>query len=44
MGWEEEINELRRREAVHGLALLAIKFNDLDQIRDFGEKVLEQLR
>jgi probable F420-dependent oxidoreductase len=41
---EEMVDELRRREEVHGLSLLAINFADLDQIRDFGEKVLEQLR
>ena len=41
---EEMADELQRREQVHGLSLLAINFADLDQIRDFGEKVLAKLR
>jgi len=41
---EEMADELRRREAAHGLSLLAINFTDLNEIRDFGEKVLAKLR
>ncbi|HUI25595.1 MAG TPA: LLM class flavin-dependent oxidoreductase, partial [Candidatus Kryptonia bacterium] len=40
---EEMIVELRRREAVHGLSLLAINFTNLDQVRDFGERVIAKL-
>jgi probable F420-dependent oxidoreductase len=40
---EEMIAELRRREAMHGLELLAINFSSPQQIRDFGEKVLPHL-
>ncbi len=41
---DEMIAELRRREAVHGLALLAINFSERQQIRDFGDQVLAQMR
>ena len=37
---DEMIAELRRRERLHGLALLAINFSSPQQIRDFGERVL----
>ena len=37
---EEMIAELKRRERVHGLSLLAINFTSPQQIREFGEKVL----
>ena len=37
---EEMIAELKRREQLHGLALLAINFSSQKQIREFGEKVL----
>jgi len=37
---EEMITELQRRAAAHELSLLAINFSDIDQLRDFGEKVL----
>jgi probable F420-dependent oxidoreductase len=40
---DEMIEELRRREATHGLSLLAINFNNQQQIRDFGEKVLQRM-
>jgi probable F420-dependent oxidoreductase len=40
---EEMIAELQRREATHGLSLLAINFSSPEQIRDFGEKVLPHL-
>jgi probable F420-dependent oxidoreductase len=41
---EEMVRELRRREQAHGLSLLAINFTSLQQIRDFGEKVIPHLR
>ena len=37
---EEMVDELRRREATHGLSLLAINFANQEQLRRFGEKVL----
>ena len=37
---EEMVDELRRREAAHGLSLLAINFANQEQLRKFGEKVL----
>ena len=37
---EEMIAELKRREQLHGLSLLAINFGNLQQIREFGERVL----
>jgi probable F420-dependent oxidoreductase len=40
---EEMIDELKRREATHGLSLLAINFANQAQIRRFGEKVLPKV-
>jgi len=40
---EEMVEELRRREAEHGLSLLVINFANQEQIRAFGEKVLPHL-
>ena len=40
---EEMVDELRRREAAHGLSLLAINFANQEQIRRFGEKVLPKM-
>jgi alkanesulfonate monooxygenase SsuD/methylene tetrahydromethanopterin reductase-like flavin-dependent oxidoreductase (luciferase family) len=37
---DEMIAELRRRERVHGLSLLAFNFSSPQQLRDFGERVL----
>ena len=37
---EELIAELKRREAEHGLSLLALNFTSQDELRLFGEKVL----
>src|SRR5262249_11614468 len=37
---DEMIAELRRREQVHGLSLLAINFSSHEQLRSFGEQVL----
>jgi probable F420-dependent oxidoreductase len=41
---EEMVAELKRREAAHGLSLLAINFSNPQQIRDFGEQVIPRLR
>ncbi|MBI1815995.1 MAG: LLM class flavin-dependent oxidoreductase [Deltaproteobacteria bacterium] len=41
---EEMIAELRRRQATHGLSLLAINFSHPDHIRNFGEQVIAKLR
>ncbi len=41
---DEMIAELRRRERLHGLSLLAINFTSPQQIRDFGERVLPHVR
>lgn len=41
---EEMVVELKRREAAHGLSLLAINFTHPQQIRDFGEQVIPHLR
>jgi probable F420-dependent oxidoreductase len=41
---EEMIEELRRREKVHGLSLLALNFSNAAQLRDFGERVLPHVR
>ena len=38
------IEELRRREAVHGLSLLALNFSGTGQLREFGERVLPHVR
>ena len=40
---EEMMEELRRREAEHGLALLAINFSSLDQVKKFGEDVIAKM-
>lgn len=37
---EEMVAELRRREATHGLSLLAINFTGSEQVRAFGERVI----
>jgi hypothetical protein len=37
-------DELRRREATHGLGLLAINFTSTEQLRRFGEQVLPRCR
>src|SRR5215468_3157683 len=37
---DEMIAELKRREQLHGLSLLAINFTSREQIREFGEMVL----
>ncbi len=41
---DEMIAELRRREATHGLSLLAINFSTREQLRAFGERVLPHVR
>jgi alkanesulfonate monooxygenase SsuD/methylene tetrahydromethanopterin reductase-like flavin-dependent oxidoreductase (luciferase family) len=41
---DEMIAELRRRERVHGLSLLAINFSSPEQLREFGERVLPHVR
>jgi probable F420-dependent oxidoreductase len=41
---DEMIAELKRREQLHGLSLLAINFSSAQQIREFGERVLPHLR
>jgi alkanesulfonate monooxygenase SsuD/methylene tetrahydromethanopterin reductase-like flavin-dependent oxidoreductase (luciferase family) len=41
---DEMIEELRRRERAHGLSLLALNFSSLQQLRDFGERVLPHVR
>ena len=41
---EEMVVELKRREAAHGLSLLAINFTHPQQIRAFGEQVIPHLR
>jgi alkanesulfonate monooxygenase SsuD/methylene tetrahydromethanopterin reductase-like flavin-dependent oxidoreductase (luciferase family) len=44
VGTAEEItDELRRREAEHGLALLAINFSALEQVRKFGDAVIARM-
>lgn len=40
---DEMVAELRRREATHGLALLALNFTSEEQLRLFGEQVLPRL-
>jgi hypothetical protein len=40
----EMIEELRRRDAVHGLSLLAPNFSGTGRLRDFGERVLLHVR
>jgi hypothetical protein len=45
MGTPEEMcDELRRREETHGLSLLAVNFNNAEQVRTFGEQVIAKLR
>jgi len=39
----EMIDELRRREAEHGLSLLAINFGSVEQVQQFGEKVIQKM-
>lgn len=41
--FDEMIEELRRREAVHGLSLLAVNFSSREQLRAFGERVVARL-
>jgi probable F420-dependent oxidoreductase len=41
---DEMIAELRRRERVHGLSLLALNFSSPQQVREFGERVLPHVR
>jgi alkanesulfonate monooxygenase SsuD/methylene tetrahydromethanopterin reductase-like flavin-dependent oxidoreductase (luciferase family) len=41
---DEMIAELKRREQLHGLSLLAINFSTPQQIREFGERVLPHVR
>ncbi|HJW69980.1 MAG TPA: LLM class flavin-dependent oxidoreductase [Candidatus Binatia bacterium] len=41
---DEMIEELRRREREHGLSLLALNFSGVDQLRDFGTRVLPHVR
>jgi hypothetical protein len=36
-------DELRRREAVHGLDLLCINFGSVEHMKQFGEHVLPLL-
>ncbi len=44
MGTPEEMTEeLRRREQLHGLSNVAISFTGVQQMREFGEKVLPKL-
>jgi len=40
---EEMIDEIRRREDVHGLSMLAVNFSTQDQVRAFGERVVARL-
>lgn len=40
---EEMIAELHRREATHGLSMLALNFGSPDQVREFGEKVIAKM-
>jgi alkanesulfonate monooxygenase SsuD/methylene tetrahydromethanopterin reductase-like flavin-dependent oxidoreductase (luciferase family) len=40
---EEMIDEIRRREEVHGLSMLAVNFPRRDQVRTFGERVVAKL-
>ena len=41
---EEMVAELKRREQLHGLSLLAINFTSPQQISEFGKKVLPHMR
>lgn len=40
---EEMIDEIRRREEVHGLSMLAVNFTTPQQVRAFGERVVAKL-
>jgi alkanesulfonate monooxygenase SsuD/methylene tetrahydromethanopterin reductase-like flavin-dependent oxidoreductase (luciferase family) len=40
---EEMVEELRRRETVHGLSLLALNFSGSEQLRAFGERVVPRM-
>jgi hypothetical protein len=40
---EQIVEELRRRQATHGLSLLAINFATSEQVKDFGEKVITKM-
>jgi probable F420-dependent oxidoreductase len=40
---EEMVEELRRREMVHGLSLLALNFSGSEQLRAFGERVVPRM-
>jgi probable F420-dependent oxidoreductase len=40
---EEMIDEIRRREEVHGLALLVLSFSAREQMQAFGERVVAKL-
>jgi len=45
MGTPEEMrDELQRREETHGLSLLAINFQNTEQVRTFGQQVIAALR
>jgi alkanesulfonate monooxygenase SsuD/methylene tetrahydromethanopterin reductase-like flavin-dependent oxidoreductase (luciferase family) len=40
---EHIVEELKRREATHGLSLLAINFANSEQLKDFGAKVVAKM-
>jgi len=40
---EEMIDEIRRREAEHGLSMMAVNFSQPEQVRAFGERVIARL-
>jgi probable F420-dependent oxidoreductase len=40
---EQIVEELRRREATHGLSLLAINFANSEQLTEFGERVIAKM-
>jgi hypothetical protein len=40
---EQIVEELQRRQATHGLSLLAINFSNAEQLKDFGEKVIARM-
>jgi len=45
LGTENEmVDELRRREATHGLSLLGIHFADAAQLETFGESILPRMK
>jgi probable F420-dependent oxidoreductase len=41
--YEEMVDELRRREATHGLSLLAVNFGSEAHLRAFGERVVAKV-